>query len=72
MSVGIHSMNILMYNSINFSSNLKLELNILRKNPTNALIYVNTILLKLLHFCLFQPTRGHLQGKTGTFREQGQ
>jgi len=51
---------------------MKLELNILRKNPTDAVIYVNTTLLTLLHSCLFQLTRAHPQGENGTFLEQCQ
>jgi len=35
---------------------------ILSKNPTNALIYVNTILVTLLNSYKFQPSRRHPQG----------
>ena len=32
------------------------------KNPTNALMYVNTALFTLFHSYMFQPSRGHPQG----------
>ena len=35
---------------------------ILRKYPTNALIYVNTTLLSFKHFYMFQPSRGCPKG----------
>ena len=35
---------------------------ILRKNPTNALKYINTILFTLLHCYVFETSRGHPQG----------
>jgi len=35
---------------------------ILRKNPTNALIYVNTTLFALLHPYMFQPSGDLPQG----------
>ena len=35
---------------------------ILCKNPTNALIYVNTTLFTLSHCYMFQPSRGHPLG----------
>jgi len=35
---------------------------ILRKNPTNALTYVNTTLFTLLNCYMFQPSRVHPQG----------
>jgi len=37
------------------------DVTILRKNPTNALMY-NTTLFTLLNSCMFQPSRGHPQG----------
>jgi len=33
-----------------------------RKNPTDALIYVNTTLFTFLHCYTFQPSSGHPQG----------
>ena len=41
---------------------LPISVTILLKNPTNALIYVNTTLFTLLHCYMFQPSRGHPQG----------
>ena len=45
--------------------------NTLRKNPTNALIYINTTLFTLLHCYMFQLSRGHPQG-VDTLHQQGQ
>ena len=44
--------------------------NILRKNANIALIYVNTNLFTLLHFYMFQRSKGQSLGSTDTFREQ--
>ena len=38
------------------------DVKVLYKNPTNALIYVNTTLFTLLHLYMFQLLRGHSQG----------
>jgi hypothetical protein len=38
------------------------DFNILRKNPTNELKYVNTALSTLLHTPKFQPKRGYPEG----------
>jgi hypothetical protein len=35
---------------------------ILHKNPTNALIYVQTTLFTLLHSCMFHHSKGHPHG----------
>ena len=34
----------------------------LRQKRTKALIYINTVLLTLLHYFMFQPSRGHPEG----------
>ena len=40
---------------------------ILYKNPTNELIYVNNILITLLHSYTFQPSTCHPQGTVKRF-----
>ena len=38
------------------------DVTVLRKNPTNALIYVNITLFTLVYSYKFQPSRGYPQG----------
>jgi len=45
-----------------YKQRLLVDFSILRKNPNNTLIYVNTTLFSLSHCCMFQPFKGHPQG----------